>query len=157
MSTANYFALTSQTRLKNFSTIMGNKKNNKNNNSQREVTLDGMMAYSKSEHGLHQADFHNYEGNVEVEPFRGLCHVQIMRGGDMYVDEVKKKKRVRSNPLFSSDNSTLSLGRDRIVRFLFLMPEAQLEEIPQRLVQQADELAAMLNNWIMRRKKGEEV
>ena len=134
---------------------MGTKKNNKNNNSQREVTLDGMMAYSKSEHGLHQADFHNYEGNTEVEPFSGLCHVQIMRGGDMYVDEVKKKKRVRNNPLFSLADSTLTLGRDRIVRFIFMMPEEQMEEIPQRLAQQGHEMSEMLANWIMRRKKGE--
>ncbi len=134
---------------------METKKNNKNNNSQREVTLDGMMAYSKSEHGLHQADFHNYEGNTEVEPFSGLCHVQIMRGGDMYVDEVKKKKRVRNNPLFSLADSTLTLGRDRIVRFIFMMPEELMEEIPQRLEQQAGEMSTMLDNWIMRRKKGE--
>ena len=128
------------------------KNNNKNNNSQREVTLDGMMTFGKSEHGLHQADFHNYEGNTEVEPFRGLCHVQIMRGGDMYVDEVKKKNRVRSNPLISLENSTLSLGKDHIYRFIFLLPEAQKEEIPERLIQQAKEAAVMFDKWMMRRK-----
>lgn len=131
------------------------KNNSKNNNSQREVTLDGMMTFGKSEHGLHQADFHNYEGNTEVEPFRGLCHVQIMRGGDMYVDEVKKKKRARANPLFSQANSTLSLGNDRIYRFIFWLPEAQVDEMPERLEQQANEAAKMLSGMVSRMRSEE--
>ena len=125
------------------------------NSIQREVTLDGMMTYGKLTTGLHQADFKNYEGSTEVEPFEGKCRVQVMRGGDVYIDELPKKKKGQGKRIFRQDNSTLSLGSNGMYYFLFWLPEEMLEELPERLVRQANEAAAKMSGLFYKSKKKE--
>lgn len=121
--------------------------------TKREVTLDGMMTYGKSETGLHQADFKNYEGNADVEPFTGKCRVQVMRGGDVYIDELPRKMSGQGQRLFRQDNSTLSLGTNRMYYFSFWLPEELVDELPERLVRQANEAAAKMSGMFYKSKK----
>ena len=63
------------------------------------------------------------------------CKVQAMRDGNVYVTELPK--RIHSTPLFREDNSTLTLGRNGKYYFVFMLPQALVDELPDRLVQQA--------------------
>ena len=105
---------------------------------QREVTLDGMMTFSKLENGLRTLDYECCD-DVAMEPFIGTFKVQGMRDGNVYMTQ--KPKRVKSRPLFRDDNSSLSLGRDGIIYFVFRMPEQLVREVPAQLVRQASAIA----------------
>jgi hypothetical protein len=114
------------------------KKNNLNNKIQRQVTLEGMIVFSKLETELRTADFECCE-DVEMEPFEGIFKVQGMRDGNLYMTE--KPKRVRNQAIFRDDNSSLSLGRNGKYYFVFSMSEERVEEIPHELVRQAKGIA----------------
>ena len=110
------------------------KKTNKKNAIEKTTTLDGMMTFGKLDDGLNALDFSSFEA-VELEPFTATCKVQAMRDGNVYITE--KPKRVHNKPLFREDNSSLTLGKDGRYYFVFSLPEALLEELPDRLVQQS--------------------
>ena len=106
---------------------------------EKTVMVDGMMTFGKLDDGRHRADFMTYE-NAEIEPFQRLCKVQAMRGGCVYITEFPK--RIKNDPMFRLDNSSLSLGRNKLYYFVFTLPEEQLDELPEKLVRQACEMAA---------------
>ena len=113
------------------------KKNN-NKTQQREITLDGLMTFGKLETGLRTADFECCE-DVQMEAFVGRFKVQGMRDGNVYLTQ--KPRRVKGRPLFRDDNSSLSVGRDGIIYFVFRMPEQLVHEVPGQLVRQASAIA----------------
>ncbi len=89
----------------------------------------------------HLADFECCE-DAEVEPMTANCKVQVMRDGNVYITELKK--RIRNKALFRDDNCSLSLGQNRRYYFVFSMPEEEVREMPQKLVQQAGNIAQKL-------------
>ena len=62
-----------------------------------------------------------------------------MHDGDVYITQLPK--RIHSTPLFREDNSSLTLGRNKKYCFVFLLPEEQEAELPDRLVTQANTIA----------------
>ena len=106
--------------------------------AERQVTLDGMMTYGKLETGERTMDFMCCEDAV-MEPVRGNFHVQLMRDGNIYMQE--HKKRIRNKPLFRDDNCSLSHGRDGRWYFCFSLDEDQLRLLPQKLQKQAGAIA----------------
>ncbi len=109
----------------------------------RSVSVDGMMTFGKLENGLRTADFQNYEPEVDVEPFCGRCKVQVMRDGNSYITQLPR--RVKNKPLFRQDDSSLSLGRNGWYYFVFRLPESEVSLLPDKLVRQANEVAAKMN------------
>ena len=103
----------------------------KNKISKREVTLDGLMTVCKSENGARMADFMCCE-DVNVESFIGRFKVQGMCDGNMYMQELPKKQR--NKPLFRLDHSSFTLGRDGQFYFNFILPEADVEALPELLM-----------------------
>ena len=83
-------------------------KNSNKIKIKNQVTLDGLMTIGMLENGLHTADFECCEDAV-MESFTARCKVQLMRDGNMYINELPK--RVRNKPLFREDNSSLSSGK----------------------------------------------
>lgn len=114
---------------------------------------DGLMTFGETDNGLHTLDFMCTEC-VEMEPFLADCKVQGMRDGNVYITE--KPKRVRGKALFREDNSTLTLGRDGKYYFCFILPEAKVKQLPDRLVHQALAIAQKVDKMIAGRvgKKG---
>ena len=119
---------------------MTKKISNKNSN-ESEVTLDGMMVFGKLENGLRYADFECCE-DAEMEAFSGNCKVQMMRDGNVYITELPK--RIRNRALFRDDNCSLSLGKNGKFYFVFSMPAAQVDELPEQLVRQASAIAGKM-------------
>ena len=113
------------------------KKMNRNS-IKRQVTLDGMMTFGKLETGLRTADFECCE-DVEMEAFEGNFKVQMMRDGNVYMTELKK--RIRNHAIFRDDNASLSLGQNGRYYFVFTLPEELIEELPAKLVHQASAIA----------------
>ena len=112
----------------------------KSNNSKikKQVTLDGLMTIGMSEKGLRIADFECCEDAV-VEDFTARCKVQLMRDGNMYITELPK--RVKNEPIFKIDNSSLSKGRDGKYYFVFMLDEELIRLLPEKLISQASEIA----------------
>ena len=79
--------------------------------TERQVSLNGIMTFGKLETGLHSLDFMCCE-DVQMKPFTGLCKVQGMRDGNVYIME--KTKRIRNNSLLicKAKHGRLSGTRD---------------------------------------------
>jgi len=103
-----------------------------------DVMLDGTMTYSKLETGLRIGDFQNMD-QVAMEPFSGKCRIQVMRNGNMYFTE--EKRRIRRKPLFRLDHSSLSLGRDDYYYFVLRLPKAEVKKLPAVLQQESEQMA----------------
>lgn len=97
-----------------------------------------MTNYGKLENGLHTMDFMCCE-DAEMEPVSGNFRVQLMRDGNIYMQE--HKKRIRNKPLYRDDNCSLSHGRDGRWYFCFSLDEDQLPLLPQKLLKQASAIA----------------
>lgn len=105
---------------------------------QREVTVEGMMTFGKTDDGLVTADFQCCE-DVQMETFMAKCQVQCMRDGNIYVTELPK--RLKNKALFREDNSSLSLGRNGKFYFVFTLDADEVNELPSKLVHQASQIA----------------
>ena len=121
-------------------------KSNKNRTNESEMTLNGMMTFGECENGQRFADFECCE-EVEMEPFVGDCKVQVMRDGNVYITE--RPKRIRNRALLRDDNSSLSLGQNGRFYFVFSMPAAELDKLPEQLVRQASAIAGKFMRLIM--------
>jgi hypothetical protein len=79
--------------------------------TKKEITVEGMMTFDKLGAGQRMLDFMCCE-DVALEPFTGLCKVQAMRDGNVYITE--KPKRVRNNSLLicKAKHGRLSGTRD---------------------------------------------
>ena len=86
---------------------------------------------------------------VEMEPFLADCKVQGMRDGNVYITE--RPRRQRNSPLFRENNSTLTLGRDGKYYFCFILPEAQVKQLPDRLIHQALTIAQKVERQILQK------
>lgn len=119
--------------------------------TERQVTLEGMMNLGLLENGLHTADFMCCE-DAQVEPFTGKCKVQLMRDGNVYITELKK--RIRNKALFRDDNCSLSHGRDGRWYFCFSLDGDELPLLPQKLIRQASNIAQkMLKKMVLLEKE----
>ena len=110
--------------------------------------VDGLMTFGTTDNGLHTLDFMCAEC-VEMEPFLANCRVQGMRDGNIYITERPKQKH--NTPIFREDNSTLTLGRDGKYYFCFILPEAQVKQLPDRLVHQALSIAQKVERQIIQK------
>ena len=118
----------------------------KNSKKKSTITLDGMMTIGKTKEGLKTADFVCSE-YVDLEAFAGKCNVQIMRDGNIYITELAKK--VRNSPIFREDNSSFSRGVNRQYYYILMMPDEQLEQIPDELVRQATAIAEKIRTILL--------
>ena len=105
-----------------------NKKENK------QVTLNGMMTFGKTDDGERLLDFTATE-YAEMTPFVANCKVQAMRDGNVYITE--RPRRKKGTPLFREDNCTFSLGHDGRYYFVFTMEKREVKRLPKALVHQA--------------------
>jgi len=105
---------------------------------ERQVMLDGLLTLGLLENGLRVADFMCCE-DVEMEAFSGTFKVQVMRDGNIYMQQ--KPQRVRNKAIFRDDNASLSQGQDKRWYFYFSLDEDQLELLPEKLVKQAGAIA----------------
>ena len=113
-------------------------KNSNKIKIKNQVTLDGLMTIGMLENGLHTADFECCEDAV-METFTARCKVQLMRDGNMYINELPK--RVRNKPIFREDNSSLSKGSNGLYYFVFTLEEDLINQLPEKLISQASEIA----------------
>ncbi len=122
-------------------------KNNKNTDALKSATtLDGQMTLYKNENGLNLMDFACTE-QVRIEPFTANCKVQVMRDGNVYITE--KKRRKRNKPIFREDHSSLSLGLDGVYYFTFRLPAEQVDDLPEKLAHEALVIAQKVVNEIL--------
>ena len=105
---------------------------------QKPLTIEGFVTIQKTEDGLHTADFQCCE-DVQMEPVKGDFKVQLMRDGNIYMDQ--KPKRKRNKPIFRQDHSSLSLGKDGIYYFTFRLPQEEVFRLAGTLVREAEEVA----------------
>ena len=106
--------------------------------TEKQISLDGLMTIGMLENGLKTADFMCCE-DVEMESFSGTFKVEGKRDGNLYM--VEQPKRIRNKAIFRDDNSSLSQGQDKRWYFYFSLDENQLEQLPDKLVNQANAIA----------------
>lgn len=92
---------------------------------------------------------------MNLRPYTAKCKVQRMRDGNLYITELKK--RVPNKPIFREDNSSLSLGHDGKYYFYFSLPAEKVDELPDKLTQQALAIAQKVVNEILFTEVAEDV
>ena len=112
----------------------------------KQLSLEGMLTLGRTKEGLRTADFACCE-NVEIERFSGLFKVDGMHDGNVYMAEMPKK--VRNSPIFREDNSSFSRGVNRQYYYILMMPDEQLEQIPDELVRQATAIAEKIRTILL--------
>lgn len=105
---------------------------------EKPLTIEGFVTIQKKDDGLYTGDFQCCE-DVQMEPVKGDFRVQMMRDGNIYMDE--KPKRKRNKPIFRQDHSSLSLGKDGIYYFTFRMPQEEVFNLAATLKREAEEVA----------------
>ena len=105
---------------------------------EKPLTIEGFVTIQKKDDGLYTGDFQCCE-DVQMEPVKGDFRVQMMRDGNIYMDQ--KPKRKRNKPIFRQDHSSLSLGKDGIYYFTFRMPQEEVFNLAATLKREAEEVA----------------
>ncbi len=109
--------------------------------------VEGLMTFGKLESGQRTLDFECCE-DVAAEAFKGNFQVQGMRDGNVYMSELPK--RHKNKPLFREDNCSLSHGRNGRYYFVFSLDDDEVEQLPQKLMDQASAIAnKMLRKILM--------
>ena len=122
-------------------------KTRKSNILGEQVMVEGLMTFGKLESELRTLDFACCE-DVAAEAFTGHFHVQGMRDGNVYMSELPK--RHKNKPLFREDNCSLSHGRNGRYYFVFSLDDDEVEQLPQKLMDQASAIAnKMLRKILM--------
>ena len=99
------------------------------------------MTFGKLETGQRTLDFECCE-DVAAEAFNGRFKVQGMRDGNVYMSELPK--RLKNKPLFREDNCSLSHGRNGRYYFVFSLDEDEVGQLPQKLTEQANNIASKM-------------
>ena len=121
--------------------------NVKNDQAFKSLTqIEGKMTFAQDNNGLHLLNFTNDE-DAMMAPFKAYCKVLVMRDGNVYI--IEQPKRIKNHPIFRDDNSSLTLGRDGKYYFVFILPEAQVNELPKQLVRQANAIAQKVEDEIL--------
>jgi len=105
---------------------------------EKPLTIEGFVTIQKKDDGLYTGDFQCCE-DVQMEPVKGDFRVQMMRDGNIYMDE--KPRHKRNKPIFRQDHSSLSLGKDGIYYFTFRMPQEEVFNLAATLKREAEEVA----------------
>ena len=122
-------------------------KTRKSNILGEQVMVEGLMTFGKLESGQRTLDFECCE-DVAAEAFKGNFQVQGMRDGNVYMSELPK--RHKNKPLFREDNCSLSHGRNGRYYFVFSLDDDEVEQLPQKLMDQASAIAnKMLRKLLM--------
>ena len=108
---------------------------------QKPLTIEGFVTIQKKDDGLHTADFQCCE-DVQMEPVKGDFRVQMMRDGNIYMDE--KPKRKRNKPKFREDHSSLSITSHRQIYVVFCESVDEINEAPKNMVREVQRLAKKL-------------
>ena len=112
--------------------------------------VEGLMTFGMLETGLRTLEFECCE-DVEAEPFKGDFHVQGMRDGNVYMEQIPKRKH--NKPIFRDDNCSLSHGQDGRYYFFFSLPEQLVDELPKELVRQASAIAQKVIKEMLMKKE----
>ena len=134
------------------------KKNSKNKQNQKEMTIksqtriEGTMTFIETDNKMHLLDFTNDE-DAMMTPATFDGKVQVMRDGNVYISE--KKKRKYNKPIFREDHSSLSLGFNGVYYFTFRLPAELVDELPEKLAHEALTIAQKVVNEILYTKAEE--
>ena len=99
----------------------------------KTITINGMMAVTKSESGLDYVQVLPDNPSVGlVKPFSAIGRAQLLSNGTF--DFIRRKCR-RNKPELRLNFSTLSFGQDGWDRFIVMTPSEMRDELPAILTE----------------------
>ena len=117
----------------------------------KTVTINGMMAVTKSESGLDYVQVLPDNPSVGlVKPFSAIGRGQLLSNGTF--DFIRKKRR-RNKPELRLKFSTLSYGPDGWDRFLVMTPTEMRDELPAILAEDSADAVKYLREQLKKGKK----
>lgn len=114
----------------------------KNSNNNKTITLDALVAVSKSETGMDYVQVLPDNPCVGmVKPFCGRGRGQMLSNGSFdFLREIRKRKK----PEYKEDNLSLSFGDDGMDRVYFVLPNGQRDQLSTLLPKAVEKLVAYL-------------
>ena len=117
----------------------------------KTITINGMMAVTKSESGLDYVQVLPDNPSVGlVKPFIAIGRGQMLSNGTF--DFIQKKRR-RNKPELRLKFSTLSYGPDGWDRFLVMTPCEMRDELPAILAEDSADAVKYLREQLKKGKK----
>ena len=117
----------------------------------KTITINGMMAVTKSESGLDYVQVLPDNPSVGlVKPFSAIGRGQLLSNGTF--DFVRKKRR-HNKPELRLKFSTLSFGLDGYDRFIVILPSEMRDELPAILAEDSAEAVKYLEKLLKKGKK----
>ncbi len=114
----------------------------KKNSNNKTITLDALVAVSKSETGMDYVQVMPTNPCVGmVKPFCGRGRGQMLSNGSFdFLREIRKRKK----PEYKEDNLSLSFGDDGMDRVYFVLPNGQRDQLSTLLPKAVEKLVAYL-------------
>lgn len=117
----------------------------------KTITINGMMAVTKSESGLDYVQVLPDNPSVGlVKPFSAIGRAQLLSNGTF--DFIRRKRR-RNKPELRLKFSTLSFGQDRWDRFILMLPSEMRDELPAILAEDSADAVKYLVKQLKKGKK----
>ena len=111
------------------------------------ITINGMMAITKTVDGQNYVQFLPDNPRVGlVEPFVGTGYVQLLSNGTF--DCLKKHRKPRTKPALKLKHSSLSFGADGVTRFIFSIPNSEIDQLPRLLKREAAQASKFIENLL---------
>ena len=118
-----------------------------NNKLNKTVTVNGMMAVTKSDLEMDYVQFLPDEPRVGlVTPFVGASRAQMLSNGTF--DCLKKHRKPRTKPALKLPHSSLSFGADNMTRYTFIIPDGDIDQLPRLLKREAAQASKFVENLL---------
>ena len=116
----------------------------KKNSNNKTITLDALVAVSKSETGMDYVQVmpENPCAGM-VEPFHGKGYGQLLSNGTF---DFVRKPRKRRKPVLKLPHSSVSYGQDGYDRYVFVLPAEQRDEFASLLRKEANKAGRFVAN-----------
>ena len=116
-------------------------------NLNKTITISGFLAVTENECGQNYVQFLPDEPRVGlVTPFVGASRAQMLSNGTF--DCLKKHRKPRTRPALKLTHSSLSFGADNMTRYTFMIPDGDIDQLPQLLKREAAQASKFVENLL---------
>jgi len=119
------------------------KKMKKNLN--KTIQISGFLAVTQNECGQNYVQFLPDNPRMGlVTPFVGASRAQMLSNGTF--DCLKKRRKPRRKPALKLAHSSLSFGDDNMTRYIFIIPDGEIDQLPRLLRKEATQASKFIEN-----------
>ena len=116
-------------------------------NLNKTIQISGFLAVTENECGQAYVQFLPDEPRLGlVTPFVGQSRAQMLSNGTF--DCLKKRPKPRNKPALKLPHSCVSFGADSNTRYIFTIPDGDIDQLPRLLRKEANQASKFIENLL---------